>query len=96
MTTPIPEAAVEASARAIFALEQCDKRQMLDVESNWQGRLNDDDHEEYRALARAALIVARLHMEGEILGQVEEQSNRFAGLSFDEWSAATIAERTQR
>lgn len=54
----LPAAAVEAAARALFAVENCDRRQMLDVESNWRGRLNDANREEYRILANAALTAA--------------------------------------
>ena len=54
----IPEAAVEAGARGMFAEEQCDRRQKLDVEANWLGRLDDRDRAEYRRLTRAALEAA--------------------------------------
>ena len=47
--------AVEAGARAAFSEEQCDKRQALDVEANWAGRLDEHDQDEYRALTRAVL-----------------------------------------
>lgn len=51
--------AVERAAKAIFAEEQCDRRQKLDVESNWRGRLNDRDRDEYRRLTRAGIAALR-------------------------------------
>lgn len=54
----IDDATVERAARAMFAEEQCDRRQKLDVESNWIGRLDDRDRDEYRRLARAVLAAA--------------------------------------
>lgn len=57
MTAPTPEA-IEAGARAMFASEQCDLRQGLDLEANWMGRLSDHDREEYRRLTTAALTAA--------------------------------------
>jgi len=58
----IPDEAVEAAARGMFAEEQCDRRQKLDVEANWRGRLNDRDRDEYRRLSRAALEAAAPHL----------------------------------
>lgn len=59
MTAPeIPAEIIEAAAHAIFAQEQCDKRQAKDVPYQWNTRLNEADHEEYRDLGRAALAVA--------------------------------------
>lgn len=58
----IPAEAVETAARGIFALEQCDRRQKLDLEANWMGRLDERDRDEYRYLARAALEAAAPHM----------------------------------
>jgi len=55
---PITDADVEVAARAIFAEEQCDKRQKATPESlaeNWSNRLNERDQGEYRDIARAAL-----------------------------------------
>lgn len=46
---------VEVAARAMFAEEQCDKRQKQDVEANWFGRLDDRDRDEYRRLAAAVI-----------------------------------------
>lgn len=57
--------AVEAAARGMFAEEQCDRRQKLDVESNWRGRLDDRDRDEYRRLSRAALESAAAYMLAE-------------------------------
>lgn len=51
----IPDEAVEAAAKALFADEHCDKRQMADVDGNWNSRLDDDDKVMYRSMARAAL-----------------------------------------
>ncbi len=66
----IPEAAVEAGARAMFAEEQCDRRQKLDLEANWRGRLDDRDRAEYRNLARAAIVAAAPHMLAEASAEV--------------------------
>lgn len=56
MITPeIPEELIEAGAMAMFALEQCDKRQQQDVRGNWVARLDDSDRLGYRQLARVAL-----------------------------------------
>jgi hypothetical protein len=62
----IPKAAVEAAARGMFAEDQCDRRQKLDLESNWRGRLDDRDRDEYRRLSRAALEAAAPHMRFEL------------------------------
>lgn len=51
---------IERAAKAIFAEEQCDRRQKRDEESideNWNGRLSDRDQAEYRSFASAALDV---------------------------------------
>lgn len=60
--TAIPDAAIEAgreaAAKAMFGQEQCDRRQMLDVEGNWESRLNEQDQADYRDLARAAIEAA--------------------------------------
>jgi hypothetical protein len=61
----IPDEAVEAAARGMFAEEQCDRRQKLDVESNWRGRLDDRDRDEYRRLSRAALEAAAPYLMAE-------------------------------
>lgn len=50
---------VEAAARAMFAEEQCDRRQRADLEANWNDRLSPEDQDEYRSLARAGLAAAR-------------------------------------
>jgi hypothetical protein len=52
------DAAVEATALAMFADEHCDKRQMQDVLGNWNSRLNGEDQALYRSMARAALVAA--------------------------------------
>jgi hypothetical protein len=46
----------------MFAAEQCDRRQKLDVDANWHGRLDDRDRYEYGMLARAALEAAAPQM----------------------------------
>lgn len=58
----IPAVAIEAAAKGMFAEEQCDRRQKLDVESNWRGRLDDRDRDEYLRLSHAALEAAAPHM----------------------------------
>lgn len=55
----LDDAAVERAAKAMFAEEQCDPRQMLDVEGNWNSRLNDRDKEEYRCLTRAVIATLK-------------------------------------
>ncbi|MEQ4566162.1 hypothetical protein [Paenarthrobacter sp. CAP02] len=52
------EEAIEAAARGMFAEEQCYGVQKLDVESIWLDRLDDQDRDEYRTLARAHLAAA--------------------------------------
>jgi hypothetical protein len=54
----LDEKTVERAARGMFAEEQCDRRQKLDVEGNWTSRLDDRDRDEYRRLTRAALAAA--------------------------------------
>lgn len=52
---------VERAAHAIFAEEQCDRRQKSTPElldENWRGRLSERDQNEYRSMARAALEAA--------------------------------------
>jgi hypothetical protein len=56
-----------AAAKAMFAEEQCDRRQREDVDANWNERLDDDDRAEYRRLARAALTAAG-QMSGLLAG----------------------------
>jgi hypothetical protein len=51
----VDDETVERCAKAMFTEEQCDRRQKLDVESNWRGRLDDRDRNEYRRLTRAVL-----------------------------------------
>ena len=59
----VSDEAVEAAARAMFADEHCDKRQMQDVRGNWDARLNDEDQALYRSMARAALEAAQPFMQ---------------------------------
>jgi len=57
----ITDEMIERGARAIFADEQCDRRQKATPESldeNWHGRLSERDQAEYHSLARAALSAA--------------------------------------
>lgn len=54
----LDDATVERAAQAMFAEEQCDRRQKLDVEGNWNSRLDDRDRDEYRRLTRAVLAAA--------------------------------------
>lgn len=42
----------------MFAEEQCDQRQILALDENWLGRLDDKDRNEYWKLARVALEAA--------------------------------------
>ena len=42
-------------AKALFRFEQCDREQAKDVEGNWLGRLDSQDRDEYRGMARAAI-----------------------------------------
>ena len=53
------EAAVERAAKAMFAEEQCDRRQKLDVEGNWKSRLDDRDRDEYRRMTRAVIAALK-------------------------------------
>lgn len=63
--------AVEAAARAMFGEEQCDRRQMLDVDGNWESRLDERDQDEYRAMARAALSAALPILREELAKEIE-------------------------
>jgi hypothetical protein len=62
----------------MFAEEQCDKRQRQDLEGNWNSRLNDEDHAEYRALATAALEAALPHLRPmfELAGNLGRELGR--------------------
>jgi hypothetical protein len=55
MTENYTPETLEKGARALFAEEQCDRRQREDVEGNWNARLAPEDQDEYRSLARAVL-----------------------------------------
>jgi hypothetical protein len=56
----------------MFAEEQCDRRQREALDENWNGRLNDEDQAEYRALAGAALSAALPHLRSlQVETQVE-------------------------
>lgn len=68
-----PREVVEAAARAMFAEEQCDRRQKLDLEANWTGRLDDRDRNEYRRLARAALEAAAPHAAAQALSEAADE-----------------------
>lgn len=46
---------LQLAAEALFAHEQCDRRQLEDVRGNWDRRLSDDDQIEYPGAAAAVL-----------------------------------------
>jgi hypothetical protein len=85
MTEHYDDAIVEKAARALFAEEQCDRRQRQDVEGNWNARLAPEDQDEYRSLARAVLdaaageIAAGWHREGYETARADLTSGAFIG-----------------
>lgn len=105
MTTPIPEAAVEAAARAIFNAE---KGHGLALDATYDSALVVDQ-ELRRRMARAALTAARPLMEAEAKAEAWDEGadwhhranpvERIRRLTVGQgnpYRAATIAERTQR
>lgn len=68
MTAPDMESVI---AKALFSHEQCDRRQKLDLESNWMGRLSERDREEYLGLARA--VLASISEAGAVEWGVERE-----------------------
>lgn len=77
------EKLIEEAAKAIFAEEQCDRRQKRDAESideNWNARLSDRDQGEYRSFARAALdVFEKAHTPTDKASEREEISRIIDG-----------------
>lgn len=69
----IRDETVEVAAKAMFAEEQCDRTQKLDVDANWRGRLDDRDRDEYRRLTRAALEAAAPHLLAAVADDLDRE-----------------------
>lgn len=69
------EELIEKAAKALFGEEQCDRRQMLDLDGNWESRLNDQDQEDYRALARAVLPLIEADLRERIAQEIEASAS---------------------
>lgn len=68
----VTDETVEVAAKAMFAEEQCDRKQRLNLDANWKGRLDDRDRDEYRRLARAAVESGAALLQAEVLESVKQ------------------------